>query len=367
MILSNIFNVIQGHQITDYEIYMSEGTVPIYTGDNEIKGYWNKSIINRDKLPCLTYPSKAFSGNIYLQNDLFDANNTALLIPKKKWRDSINLEWFRYSLPRLFFGAMTSKEGVSYLNKDIVEKIDVEIPDPKIQQLEISYYKNLEHLKKKTKAIARQYEEILAKDLILDDLAGSEVKLGEIMSYVSRNDALSEEGIYKYYPLDKSGGIIKVLSGGTDNIEYGEISKKSPKIHFIEGRPVLHLVTRGKAGLLSYLPPDIYATNTNAFLLYLNNHNFSELGITNVDDEIYYLKFLKLYLEPKFLQMSSFADVSVFPLTDVMREMKIPKFILSKDMRRVVDRYETVMKDRQKLNNIILGIEKSLSKDLILN
>lgn len=42
MKLKDIFYINQGHQITDEEIYNSFGEIPIYTGNNDIKGYWNK-------------------------------------------------------------------------------------------------------------------------------------------------------------------------------------------------------------------------------------------------------------------------------------------------------------------------------------
>jgi len=57
MILGELFKVIQGHQITDEELYLTEGKIPVYTGKNEIKGYWNKEIIELkpDAMPIAIY------------------------------------------------------------------------------------------------------------------------------------------------------------------------------------------------------------------------------------------------------------------------------------------------------------------------
>lgn len=94
---------------------------------------------------------------------------------------------------------------------------------------------------------------------------GDPVILGEVFDYCSRNDALSEEGIYYRQP---DGNDLTVLSGSTNNLVYGKISKNSEKIHYVENTQCLHLVSRGNAGKLTYLPKGDYATNTNAFLLY---------------------------------------------------------------------------------------------------
>ena len=128
MKLDKIFNIVQGHQITDEEIYRSQGDIPIITGRNEIKGFWNKKLIEENDLPCITYPTKANMGEAYVQDKIFDANNTAVLITHKEWKDKIDLLWFAYKLARLFPDIRTSKEGVSYLNKDIVKEIDFDIP-----------------------------------------------------------------------------------------------------------------------------------------------------------------------------------------------------------------------------------------------
>lgn len=366
MKLKEIFKINQGHQITDQEIYVTEGNIPIYTGDNDLKGYWNKSIIESEYLPCLTYPTKAFSGNLYIQEQPFDANNTAVLIPRNVWRDKINLKWFKFVLPNMFNKAMTSKEGVSYLNKEIVEDIEIIVPELPQQNKDIEYFEKLTSVSKKINNIVTRYEHILEDDLILDSLPEEQVKISYLLDYVSRNDSLSEEGIYKKSQNDDDAEIIKVLSGSTDDLVYGEINKKRAKVHYIENKPVLHLVTRGKAGKITCLESGCYATNTNAFLLFLRNEILDAVGIDNEKDELYYLKFLKLFLEPKFLQISSHADVSVFPLTNVMSNMDIPKFVLNDSLIKTVDQYENITNNYSKAKQVASYANSVLSKDLFI-
>ena len=54
MKIKSIFHIIQGHQITDEDIYKSIGNIPIFTSNNVIKGYWDKAIVTQQDLPCIT-------------------------------------------------------------------------------------------------------------------------------------------------------------------------------------------------------------------------------------------------------------------------------------------------------------------------
>lgn len=155
-----------GHQITDYDLYHSGGDIPVYTGNNEIKGFWGKSIVEPKNLPCISYPTKANKGVAYLQNDVFDANNTAILIPKENWREKIFLEWFLYKLPPIFLQIMTGKEGVSYLNKKLVEEIEIMIPKKEKQKEEVELLKHIMSFEEKLSSILEKIEVLLTKEFL---------------------------------------------------------------------------------------------------------------------------------------------------------------------------------------------------------
>lgn len=367
MQISEIFEIIQGHQITDEEIYMSMGEYPIYTGNNEIKGYWDKTIVDRSMLPCLTYPTKAFAGKISLQNELFDANNTAVLYLKDEFKndENINLEWFKYSLPIYFMKKMTSKEGVSYLNRDIVKDINIDIPSINIQNRQIKLYKEIENQEKKLNQLLEIVENALNKHLILEeDYLENEVPISSILSYISRNDSLSEEGIYKMYPRNEKTA--KVLSGSTDNIIYGEIDGNLDSIHYLKEQQALHLVTRGKAGKLTYIPKGTYATNTNAFLLYIKKDKWKDLNIHNELEEEIFLKYIKIYLQPKFFSVISNSDVSVFPLTEIMKNLFIPKMTYKSNyinITKIIDLLEEKKNKIYDILNYLLKIRDQMLSD----
>ena len=161
--------------------------------------------------------------------------------------------------------------------------------------------------------------------------------LGEVFDYCSRNDALSEEGIYYRQP---DGNDLTVLSGSASNLVYGKINKKSEKIHYVEDTQCLHLVSRGNAGKLTYLSKGDYATNTNAFLLYLKKEFRKEYNILSEHQEEMVLKYYLYYLQPTFFEISSKSDLGVFPLTNAISTLYVPVIKYSDEVENIVNTIE---------------------------
>lgn len=197
----------------------------------------------------------------------------------------------------------------------------------------------------------KQLKQIDNKQLVIDTEELELVPLRKILNYVSRNDSLSEEGIYNSYPVKNNDKKIQVLSGSVDNIFYGEISKNTPNIHYIEEAPILHIVTRGKAGKLTFVEKGTYASNTNAFILYLNNNILLELDINTEIEKENYLKFLEIYLQPIFYDVSSNSDVSIFPLTKIFKELEIPCFKYNSNIESIIKKYDKIRELNKKWNN----------------
>lgn len=166
--IGEIFTIIQGHQITDEELYKTEGNIPVLTGRNELKGYWNQSLVDKKMLPCITYPTKGNAGNAYVQYGVFDANNTAVLIVKEEWKSKIVLEWFAFKLQHIFLEIQTSKEGVSYINKDIIEPYLVQIPDKKNQEKELKNIQKLQGLREKLSGLLDKVDALLNKAIVYE-------------------------------------------------------------------------------------------------------------------------------------------------------------------------------------------------------
>lgn len=366
MKIKKAFQIIQGHQITDEELYIHMGKIPVLTGPNSIKGYWNKQIVKEEDLPCITYPTKGNAGEAYIQSKIFDANNTAILIPYPEYRSKINLEWFSYKLPSIFLQIQTSKGGVSYLNKEIVEEFDINI-NLDIQKKELKYFKKLNCFKKEIEIVKNCVNKIHDQHLIIDNDEEIEILLSEIFDYASRNDSLSEEGIYnKSVNLTDSCEKITVISGAIDEI-YGYVPYEE-ELHTLIDKSCLQVVTRGiNAGTINYLSKGRYATNTNAMLLSVKESKKDELKLDNYEREGIYLKYLELYLQPLFYNYRSSGDHSVFPLSKAIDDIKISLLKYSQDLDMIVEKYNILKNYKIFCEKLISRIEDLLSKKLVVN
>lgn len=369
MKLDDIFIPYSYHQITDEILYSSDGDIPVYTGNKEIKGYWSNTFIDEidTLLPCIAFPLKGNnSGFSYIVSEHFDANNTGLLVTRTEYKNEVNLEWFKYKLRSILIKIQTNKDGVSFINKEILKNVEFELPNIKLQNKELEYFQRLNKIKEQYEYYRTKCNSIISKSIYFELKLEKKIELNKILSYVSRNDILSEEGLYNIEKISSPSNII-VLSGSIENIYYGEIPIETEKIHHIKNKQCLHIVTRGKAGRLTYLKKGNYATNTNAFLIYIKDDIKKEIGIKTDLDETVFLKFLKIYLEPLFLDISSNSDVSVFPLTKVFTETFIPKFTINKKIKTLVEKYESINKMNDFLSTQIDKIDFLLEKEIKSN
>lgn len=275
MKLDCIFRIIQGHQITDEEIYKSIGlgNIPIYTSNNETKGYWDKSIITETDLPCISYPSKANSGEVFVQHGIFDANNTAVLIPLQNWRDNIILEWAAVKLSNIFLRVATSKQSVSYLNKEIVSELDFEVPDKLTQEQELKSISELQHWRQNCERVLNHIQHIFNLTLAVEyqKYQAMEVPASEIFTCISGNSGLTEEYVYSLFNLPEERKY-KLITGSID-IDSAVMIPICPlpynpekKIRVYKGEGI-HVVRKGKAGYVNYLPYDSYSLNDDAYIL----------------------------------------------------------------------------------------------------
>ena len=66
-----------------------------------------------------------------------------------------------------FLDIATSKEGVSYLNKEIVEEVELEIPDRSVQDDELKVYQELVSMEAQLQAILARITVLKKKPIVL--------------------------------------------------------------------------------------------------------------------------------------------------------------------------------------------------------
>ena len=322
----------------------------------------DKTIIDNSCIPCLTYASKAFAGFVTIQLKPFDANNTACLWFKDAYKNKFDLRWFKYILPKHFLENVTSKEGVSYLNKEIVLNIDIDIPSREEQLRQIKIYEKIENLRIMLDKFIATYEKLINKSVIINEANKNLIPLNKAIDYISRNDSLSEEGIYN---LDSTNKTVTVLSGNSSDEIYGKIDTNQKNIHYLLNKQGFRVISRGNAGQIKYLPKGNYATNTNAFIFYLLDSFKKQYGIDSEKKETNYLKFLCLYLQPIFYSESSNSDVSVFPLTQIMKSLNIPVFVYNDEIQQYAALYDYIQSISLKINKIKTSLDNLTKKYII--
>lgn len=339
--LGNIFKIIQGHQITDEEIYKSYGGFPVYTGSGDIKGYWDKSLVKKEDLPCLTYATKAFDGTITLRNEVFDANNTAVLILKEKYKGIILLEYLVLILPQIFLNLMTSKEGVSYLNKEIVENINITIPEKQIQKKFITKHNTLNMRCEKAEQILSKCEKLLNKvvDFKYNNYQVKNFPIFKCLDYISGSSNLTEE---KNYQRLKMHGIkYQLLTGATIKENAFVMLDETSDVPKFDHKEGLLVTRKGKAGNVRYLPKGRYTLNDDAYILYVKKE-FSY----NIN-----LKWLAIQYKTEFLSYTSNSDNGTWNMTAFFTYTKIniPSY---EEQLMVVKKYEMLEKRIKMLEKI---------------
>lgn len=276
------------------------------------------------------------------------------------------LKYFVYRYQYSLYEYSTKNDNATWNKTGFFKYCNIEVTTKENMRKIVDRYEKCEYYREKIDLLDDELDRLLDKTISIDDSKISEkVNLNYVLNYISRNDCLSEEGIYNFYP--KGNKTIDVLSGSIKNIKYGKIDYDTPKIHKIDNRQCIHIITRGKAGKMTYMEKGTYATNTNAFLLYINKDIWEELNISNDNEEEVYLKFLIIYLQPIFFEVCSKSDVSVFPLTNMMNNFIIPKFTYDDNMKRCVDIYYRGIKIKTELDKNRNRIDKLFDKQIADN
>jgi hypothetical protein len=360
MKIKTLFDINQGHQITDEEIYHAIGDIPVITGQNEIKGYWNKKIIEAKDLPCLSYPTKANSGVCFVQDSIFDANNTAVLVPTEEWRSEINLNWFASRLSCEFPKIATSKEGVNYLNREIVEELEILLPSYDTQTEQNQPIAEALKLKANVLKIIDKIQEIKAAFLVVDytSYQGKQVLATKLFQPISGNSGLTEAYLY-HFSLSEENKKYEVLTGSVDIENVDRIHQcphpkdESKKIRVFSGEGI-HVVRKGKAGFVNYLPFGDYTLNDDAYIITKREKCSYELS----------LKWFVVQYSKLFLDYASHSDNGTWSKSNFFKHatFDIPSI---NGQKEILKRFETLEKYERILKSLVKEIDNILNKEVV--
>lgn len=310
----------------------------------------------------MTYKPREKEGEKFI----FSLNHHAGTI-KVKDPSLIDIVYFKYKYEPILKNIAIS-EGSKTISIKQLKKINFDLYDLPIQKLILKRYKKLDSLKNNLIMTINNIDKITSKTLDCEYISRmvEQVPLSKILEYTSRNDSLSEEGIYNRSINIKSSKFKIVVISGNVNEIYGTIPFDE-NLHYLSGKTCLQVVTRGvNAGYINILPVGTYATNTNAMLLSIKSKMKDVVNINNLEQEIIYLKFLRIYLQSFFLDYRSSGDHSVFPLSEAIENLKVPFFKYEEEMKMIVEKYNKLENYRTFCNNILSNISDLFSKQVVV-
>lgn len=362
MKIKEIFDLKQGTQITDEDIYYSipnNGKIPIITAHNEIKGYWDKAIVTERDIPCITYPTKGNRGFAFVQNKIFDSNNTAILTPFTEYKDKILLDWWAFKISKNFVQIATSKEGVSYLNKEIVEDLEFEVPDKDSQIQQFDSIKEIIKLRDKITKTIKRINKLKEATLAIqyNTFQKKNVPVNELFDYISGNSGLTEEYLYAN-TFGETDRPYKVLTGSPD-LENCLFTSRclSPKdqnkmitVYSGEG---IHVSRNGKAGRINYLKNGKYTLNDHAYILKLKGDVNYQLS----------LKWVTLNYQKTFLEFSSASDNGTWNMTGFFKNVTFDLPDIEEQLE-VVNKFDQISKYDEILQKNLKKIDDLLGKDI---
>ncbi len=155
---------------------------------------------------------------------------------------------------------------------------------------------------------------------------GLEVPIGEVLGYMSGNSGLTEEYRYSQIKINKERKYL-ILTGSTVFDETMYIHKcphpkdASKYITVTEGKQVIHVVRKGKAGFTTFFETGDYTINDDAYLLFLKKS--SEVTQSERVDYKINLKWLFYEYRNLFLEYSSSSDNGTWNMTDFFDKARI--------------------------------------------
>jgi restriction endonuclease S subunit len=342
--IDEIFDINQGHQITEEEIYNSFGDIPIITGNNIFKGYVNTSIVSEKDLPCICYPTKGNVGNFYIKTELFEANNIGVLTFKKEFKDKLDLNWFISQISPKVRKNCNSKSSVGYIGKEIMERIKIKIPDEKKQNEIGKLHKDIRKFKDDISLQMNLLKDFVSSKPIIH--SHSEIEyLGEIFLIKGGNSKLTKEFVYHNQPnsddekiMIHSGATLKTNSMGYISRD-AKLSNKRIKI--FKG-PAIVVVRKGIAGHMSYISNGEFTINDDAYVLILRKKWQNRIN----------LRWFVCQYQDLFNVIASKSDNGTFNKGYAEeKKIKIPDIQLQNEISKELTNADNIMSSLEKLNN----------------
>ena len=89
-----------------------------------------------------------------------------------------------------------------------------------------------------------------------------------------------------------------------------------------------------------------------------------EKKVDTYEKERIILKFLIIYLQPIFFELASNSDLGVFPLTEVIANLKVPDIEYSDRLKKIVNSFEVLEKRVEEIELIEKHYQELINKQI---
>jgi len=294
----------------------------------------------------------------YKNNEKFALNHHAGFFQHKEgFKQKVNLEFFALFL-REKFKSISVSEGSKTLTKDQIYNTELILPTFETQQSIMFHIKKLVALRRKYSRMLLSLNGISHKKLIYpyQSFQARDVPISDLLVCMSGNTGLTEETVYR--TLQLAGKRYAILSGSTSiNSSLGFVPSfriNNNPIKLFEGKEGIHVARKGKAGRITYLQPDRYTINDNAYILSLKS---------NVKYKIS-LKWLASQHRTEFLEYTSRSSNGTWNKTGFFEEVRIdvPQYAEQLEIVSIYTRLELL---EEHLTNMVNKISNLFLKDVV--
>lgn len=167
--IGDLFIVKTGRRITEEDVYNHIGSFPCITSQTSNNGItwladyswlndnYNKYIVTADE--CLTWTKDGAKCGTFFYRDFsfYPNDHCGVLIPKKEYKDEINLKWFMYTHRAYINSFVTQNNSQAMLYNGTMENIEIPYPFPKRDEQDaiVEQYERLETLINKLNRLSK--------------------------------------------------------------------------------------------------------------------------------------------------------------------------------------------------------------------
>lgn len=279
------------------------------------------------------------------------------LLPNKY---KIDLKWFIFQYQPLAYEFANTENYGAWNKTNFFSYSFIDIPDYEEQLKIVKKFEKIEHYNEFISTLLIKINNFKDKILSQDynSYQGKGVSIKNILDYISGNSGLTEEYIYSVL-LRNGERKFKVLTGSTnlnelDKVQLCQKPKDSEKNINIFSGEGLHVVRKGKAGVVSYIKGN-YTLNDDAYILYKKKDCIYDI----------FLKWLALVYKHTFLEYASQSDNGTWNMTGFFEyvNIDIPSI---EEQKEVVNRFDTILKQEEKISNLKDKINIFLNKEFVI-